>query len=121
MIPRLAFGYAYEDKGVAALRRAEYEFAVDVALPVILYARAAGNTTGEHLASFLNKVGVRAPKGDVWTKNSANRAVANLVKRGLLKWSRHRGKRNPTLEAKRIKSFSTAWRACRKQFPNFDY
>lgn len=101
-------------KAVAALRRGEYEFVADAALDVVVCARAAGNTTGEHLAAFMNAVGIAAPKEAVWTKNSANRVVLNLIKRGLLKWPRHRGKRNPAVEAKRKASFWAAVRACRE-------
>ena len=112
-------------EAVAELRNSAYEYAVvDCALPVILDARKAGCTTGEHLAAFLNAVGVLAPNGGYtdatvsagkWTKNSANRAVQYLVSHGLLEWPRHRGKRNPDLEAKRIKGFKKAVVACRKK------
>lgn len=96
------------------LRRAEYEYAVEVrARRAIMAARETGCTTGAHLAAFLNEVGVRPPFGHKWTKNSANRAVLHLVKKGLLKWARHRGKRKPALEARRKANFDKAARSCR--------
>jgi hypothetical protein len=96
------------------LRRAAYEYAVDVcARPVIIAAREIGCTTGAHLAAFLNDVGVHPPHGESWTKNSANRAVGHLIKKGLIKWARHRGKRKPALEAKREAQFEKATRLCR--------
>lgn len=103
-------------EGVLAVRKAEYQYAMEeCALPVIRAARDIGCTTGEHLAEFLNAVGVLAPNEEAWTKNSANRAVQYLVSHGLLKWHRHRGKRNPALEIKRLASFDEAVKACRKK------
>lgn len=112
-------------EAVTELRNSAYEYAVvDCALPVILDARLAGCTTGEHLADFLNAVGVLAPNGGYtdatvsagqWTKNSANRAVQYLIDHGLLDWPRHRGKRNPFLEAKRVSGFAKAAKASRKK------
>ncbi len=108
---------------VHALRRAEYAYAVEeCALPVIQVARGIGITTGEQLARFLNAVGVNAPNGGVeakvssgqWTKNSANRAVEYLVKKKLLVWNRHRGKRKPALEAMRKAYFEEAVKMCQK-------
>lgn len=108
---------------VHALRRANYfGVVVEEALPVILVARMSGCTTGEHLARFLNAVGVHAPNGGVeakvssgkWTKNSANRAVEYLIRRKLIIWSRHRGKRNPAMEALRKAYFAEAVKMCRK-------
>jgi hypothetical protein len=104
---------------VHEIRKAGYEFAVvDCALPIILIARDIGCTTGEHLAEFLNAVGVLVPNGGFseaevafcgeWTKNSANRAVSYLIKAHKLKWHRHRGKRKPALEAKRKACFHEA-------------
>jgi hypothetical protein len=103
-------------EGVLAVRKAEYKYAVEeCALPVIIAAREVGCTTGEHLAQFLNAVGVLAPTQKAWTKNSANRAVQHLMKHGLLQWHRHRGKRSPFLEIKRITCFAKAVKACRKK------
>jgi hypothetical protein len=108
---------------VHTIRRGEYAFAVEeCALPVILLARGIGCTTGEHLARFLNAVGVNAPNGGVsakvssgkWTKTSANRAVQHLARKKLITWSRHRGKRNPTMEALRLDLFETAVKVCRE-------
>jgi hypothetical protein len=103
-------------EGVLAVRNAEYRYAVEeCALPVIRAARKIGCTTGEHLAQFLNAVGVLAPNEPAWTKNAANRAVAHLVAHGHLKWPRHRGRRNPELESKRIANFKATVRAVRKK------
>lgn len=109
---------------VHALRRANYfGVVVEEALPVIQVARMIGCTTGEHLARFLNVVGVNAPNGGVsakvssgkWTKNSANRAVQHLVEKKLLIWRRHRGKRSPALEVLRFELFETAVKVCREK------
>lgn len=114
---------ANKTDAVHEIRRLSYAYAVvDCALPVICIARGIGCTTGEQLAQFLNAVGVLAPNGGIeggnsttkWTKNSANRAVEYLVKKKLLVWSRHRGKRNPTLETLRKTYFTEAVKMCRK-------
>ena len=81
---------------------------------MICVARGIGITTGQQLAQFLNRVGVRPFQEPAWTKNSANRAVEYLVKKKLLVWPRHRGKRNPTLETMRKTYFAEAVKMCRK-------
>jgi hypothetical protein len=112
----VAPGNAMRTEGVLAVRKAEYHFAVvEAALPVIRHAMKIGCTTGEHLAEFLNAVGVSPYHEAQWTKNSANRAVQYLVKHGHLDWPRHRGKRNPHLELMRKTLFAKAVKACRKK------
>ena len=98
---------------VTALRRAEYEYAVYNARPVIEAARKAGCTTGVHVRDFLNGVGVPAPKSKEWSVLSVNRAIHNLVEGGLKEWTRHRGKRNPYLENLRKDAFAKAVAECR--------
>lgn len=104
-------------QAATAARRATYEGALERALPAILAARVTGCTTGTHIRDFLNAVGVRAPNGGGWTVNSANRAVRQLISSDQLKWNhRHRGRRNPALEGRRIVRSAKAIDACREMY-----
>lgn len=97
-------------QAATATRRAHYDAVLDRALSAIKAAKAVGCTSGTHIRDFLIAGGV---PGD-WSVNSTNRAVRALIKRGWLVWShRHRGRRHPGVEIKRVNGFAKAVEAYR--------
>ena len=88
-------------------RHAAYLARVQLALPYLKMARSIGCTTGGHYSAFLNIVGVPAFDGGLWSVRVVNRLIKYAQDHGLIDWHRHRGKRNPAVEAKRIRLFAS--------------
>jgi hypothetical protein len=97
-------------------RQAAYQAKVQTALPYLKVARSIGCSTGLHYGAFLNIVGVPAFDGGMWSIRSTNRLIKYAQDHGLIDWHRHRGRRNPGVEAKRIRMFATAVISCQDEY-----
>jgi hypothetical protein len=97
-------------------RDTAYQARVQVALPYLKEARSIGCSTGLHYSAFLNVVGIPAFDGGMWSVRAVNRLIKYAQDNGLIDWHRHRGRRNPGVEAKRVRLFTSTVLECQTKY-----